>query len=137
MIQTSCLGSGLTQFEQKGSIQQIADNKDQLSNNRARAASLGSGVSEEHSRSSINLTEELSQETSSARRLNELTNQAFRAQKQDGGSERDTVRGVRNHGSQWQGCGRDQSQIVQEIPQVQLVQQGCRHALGLERGRGL
>ena len=76
-----------TQFEQKESTQQIADYKDmtedykdQLSNNRAptkdskgkRAASLGSGVSEEHSRSSINLTEELSQETSSALRLNEL-----------------------------------------------------------------
>ena len=25
---------------------------------------------------------------------------------------------------------RDQSQIVQEIPQVQFVQQGCRHASG-------
>ena len=25
------------------------------------------------------------------------------------------------HGSQWQGRGRDQSQIVQEIPQVQFV----------------
>ena len=29
------------------------------------------------------------------------------------------------HGSQWEGRGRDQSQIVQEIPQVQFVQQGC------------
>ena len=81
-----------TQFEQKESTQQIADHrdmtedyKDHLSNSRVRtkdtmgkrAISLGSGVSEEHSRSSINLTEELSQETSSARRLNELTNQAF------------------------------------------------------------
>ena len=34
------------------------------------------------------------------------------------------------HGSQWQGRGRDQSQIVQMIPQVQFVQQGCRHASG-------
>ena len=34
------------------------------------------------------------------------------------------------HGSQWQGRGRDESQIVQEIPQVQFVQQGCRHASG-------
>ena len=30
------------------------------------------------------------------------------------------------YGSQWQGRGRDQSQIVQEIPQ----EQGCRHASG-------
>ena len=35
--QTSYLGSGLTQFEQEGSTQQIADYTDQLSNNRARA----------------------------------------------------------------------------------------------------
>ena len=34
------------------------------------------------------------------------------------------------HGSQWQGRGRDRSQILQEIPQVQLVQQGCPHASG-------
>ena len=33
-------------------------------------------------------------------------------------------------GSQWEGRGRDQSQIVQEIPQVQFVQQGCWHASG-------
>ena len=34
------------------------------------------------------------------------------------------------HGSQWQVRGRDQSQIVQEIPQVQFVQQSFRHASG-------
>ena len=34
------------------------------------------------------------------------------------------------HGSQWQGRGRNQSQIVQEITQVQFVQQGCRRASG-------
>ena len=34
------------------------------------------------------------------------------------------------HGSQWQGRGRDHSQIVQEIPQVQFVHQGCRYASG-------
>ena len=32
-------------------------------------------------------------------------------------------------GSQWQGRGRDRSQIAKEIPQVQFVQQGYRHAL--------
>ena len=34
------------------------------------------------------------------------------------------------HGSQWEGRGRDQSQIVQVIPQVQFVRQGCRHVSG-------
>ena len=46
------------------------------------------------------------------------------------GTGRSTMSQLDIHGSQWQGRGRDQSQIVQEIPQVQFVQQGCRHASG-------
>ena len=46
------------------------------------------------------------------------------------GTGRSTMSQLDIHGSQWQGRGRDQSQIVQEIPQVQFVQQGFRHASG-------
>ena len=45
-------------------------------------------------------------------------------------SGRSTMSQLDIHGPQWQGRGRDQSQIVQEIPQVLFVQQGCRHASG-------
>ena len=45
-------------------------------------------------------------------------------------SGRSTMNQLDIHGSQWQGRGRDQIQIVQEIPQIQFVQQGCRHVSG-------